>query len=104
MDNVSDSRASGPSGGGGDAQYCDICKTAPCNAVNEYLGVCPVCHHNDGYINIGSSHWRLCEEHKLVWSRDAGKFSYWRDKTDEQQRARYEESGFASFKVGRAHV
>lgn len=46
---------------------------------------------------MGSSHWRLCEGHKFVWSRDASQFSSWRDEADEELRAMYEGLGFASF-------
>jgi hypothetical protein len=97
MNESNENTASPAPNDGVDSRHCNICKAAPCGAVNEYWGVCPVCHHNDGYINIGSAHWRLCEEHKLVWSRDASQFSRWRDETDEQLRATYEEFGFASF-------
>ena len=64
-----------------------------------YFGLCPVCHKTDGYINIGRSHWFLCEEHKTKWWIGANLFSSWKYETREEQRANYDRLGFGSFQA-----
>ena len=54
-----------------------------------YFGLCPHCLNNDGYINVGRSHWFLCDEHKVKWCVGANLFSSWVDETEEEQRAAY---------------
>ena len=34
---------------------------------DSYFGLCPHCHDNDGFINLGRGHWFLCHEHKVMW-------------------------------------
>jgi hypothetical protein len=47
-----------------------------------YFGGCPECGNN-GYVNIGRSHWNICEDHKVKWSIGANLFSSWHDETEE---------------------
>ena len=44
-----------------------------------YFGGCPECGGNDGYLNIGSSHWFYCDRHRVKWWVGADLFSGWRD-------------------------
>ncbi len=56
-----------------------------------YFGGCPVCHSNDGYLNIGMDHWIVCDEHKMCWYVGSNLFSSWREETEsdwERNRAR----------------
>jgi hypothetical protein len=39
--------------------------------------ICPVCGYNDGYINIGATHYFFCHEHKTIWPIGEGLFSSW---------------------------
>lgn len=86
---------------------CAVCGMAPCNADNPrniaYFGVCPECHHTDGYIcvgrdepdsEIGKVAVLLCRAHKTCWSAGYKTFSSWRDETVEQQKALQDELGF----------
>ena len=54
--------------------FCSVCNTTPCKAENEHWGTCPLCHGNDGYINIvndhgtGADHYMICETHNTCWA------------------------------------
>lgn len=48
----------------------------------EYFGGCPQCGKNDGFFNIGSSHYFYCGEHRTRWHIGANLFSSWRDEDD----------------------
>jgi hypothetical protein len=65
---------------------------------NLYFGACPVCHGSDGYINIYKEHWFYCQEHKTKWSPGFNLLSSWRDETEAQQRARFNELDFGSYR------
>jgi hypothetical protein len=39
------------------------------------FGACPVCHRDDGYINVGADHWFVCLTHKKKWCAGANLFS-----------------------------
>lgn len=67
------------------------------NSDNGYFGLCPICKKTDGYINIGRGHWYFCKEHRVRWCVGANLFSTWRDETEEEQRAIYDELDFSSF-------
>ena len=45
------------------------------------FGACPRCGRNDGYLNVGRSHWFVCHEHKLKWWVGANLFSSWKQET-----------------------
>jgi len=47
-----------------------------------FWGVCPHCHRNDGYLNIGTDHWFICHTHRVKWVRGANLFSSWRYETE----------------------
>jgi len=47
--------------------------------VDNYFGGCPHCGGNDGYANVGRSHWFFCKAHKTSWCIGANLFSSWRD-------------------------
>ena len=64
---------------------------------NEYFGVCPQCHKNDGCINVGRSHWFYCKEHRVKWCVGANLFSSWRYQTEDEQRRIYNDLGFGEF-------
>jgi hypothetical protein len=48
----------------------------------QHFGVCPVCFSSDGYLNVESTHWFVCHEHRLRWCAGANLFSSWRRETD----------------------
>jgi len=65
--------------------------------IEGYFGMCPICRKNDGYVNVGSSHWFICEEHRVRWCIGANVFSSWRDETESEQRRHCEKIGFDDF-------
>ena len=67
--------------------------------VDDYFGLCPVCLHTDGYINIGKDHWFFCKEHKAKWRAGSNLFSAWRDETEDSQRKIFDELDFGSFET-----
>jgi hypothetical protein len=64
---------------------------------DEYFGGCPQCGKNDGYTNVGRSHWFLCKEHKTMWCAGSNLFSSWRYETEEEQERAYNEIGVGEF-------
>lgn len=52
----------------------------------DYFGACLVCSCNDGYLNVGSSHWFHCREHKTRWCVGVNLFSGWREEDEEDWR------------------
>jgi uncharacterized Zn finger protein (UPF0148 family) len=44
-------------------------------------GGCPYCGQNEGYMNIGRSHWDSCSKHKTKWLIGENLFSSWRDES-----------------------
>ena len=48
-----------------------------------YFGGCPKCGRNDGYLNVGKSHWFVCDEHKTTWFVGSNLFSSWREQSQE---------------------
>ncbi|NQU22446.1 MAG: hypothetical protein HQ567_14310 [Candidatus Nealsonbacteria bacterium] len=51
----------------------------PLNEENEmYFGDCPICKSNDGYLNVGPTHWFVCHAHKKRWRAGSGLFSAWK--------------------------
>lgn len=83
--------------------FCSICNTSPCNAVNHYFGVCPVCHGTDGYLNVGHTHVFICKTHKTAWAIGADLFSSCMEETPEEQRAEQEQIGFAEYRKVEPH-
>jgi hypothetical protein len=88
---------------------CAVCGAAPCNADNPdniaYFGVCPECHHTDGYLcvgvnkddqEIGKIAVLLCRTHKTLWVAGYKEFSSWRNETVEEQKALQSTLGFWS--------
>jgi hypothetical protein len=67
--------------------------------VDDYFGLCPVCLHTDGYLNIGREHWFFCKEHKTKWCAGSNLFSSWRDDTEDSQRKIFDELNFGSFET-----
>jgi hypothetical protein len=65
---------------------------------DDYFGLCPYCHKMDGYANAGRSHRAYCKEHRVSWLIGANLFSDWRDQTEEEQRAIWEDIGLSTFK------
>ena len=48
-----------------------------------YWGLCPSCHRNDGYLNLGREHWFVCHAHRVMWCIGENLFSSWRHETGE---------------------
>jgi hypothetical protein len=65
--------------------------------IDDYFGVCPHCGKNDGFINVGRSHWFFCKEHRVKWCAGANLFSSWRHETEAEQRRIYNEIGLGEF-------
>ena len=36
-------------------------------ASEHYFGGCPECGNTDGYMNVGSEHWFVCDVHRIKW-------------------------------------
>ena len=47
----------------------------------DYLGDCPLCGSNDGYLNIDRHHWFICHAHHTTWLAGEDLFSSWRCET-----------------------
>ena len=47
------------------------------------FGGCPECGQNDGYLNVGKTHWFVCHQHKTKWDIGFGLFSSWQEETEE---------------------
>lgn len=62
----------------------------PHSVTDPRFGVCPQCARNDGYLNIGSSHWFVCHEHKLKWCAGENLFRSWRQQTKRHWRRNWE--------------
>lgn len=45
------------------------------------FGGCPVCGGEDGYMNVGATHWFYCTAHLTRWSPGDNLFSDWREET-----------------------
>jgi hypothetical protein len=56
-----------------------------------YFGGCPVCGETDGYVNVRSSHWFVCDAHRVRWCIGANLFSSWKDETEGEQQANWVE-------------
>lgn len=63
--------------------------TTPMITTEEYFGGCPACGKNNGYLNIGRSHWFVCDDHRVLWCAGANLFSSWQDATQAEQEANY---------------
>jgi hypothetical protein len=50
---------------------------------DDYFGLCPVCHRNDGALNYHRSHFIVCHEHRKYWWIGSNLFSNWREETEE---------------------
>lgn len=68
-------------------------------AGDDYFGVCPECHSNDGHINVGAGHWFKCDTHRVKWFAGSNLFSAWRDQTLEEQRAEYDALDFDTYEL-----
>jgi hypothetical protein len=64
-----------------------------------YFGVCPECGKTDGYINIGREHWFYCKEHKVKWWAGSNLFRGWKDETEAEQEATFNDLGFGEYRI-----
>jgi hypothetical protein len=55
----------------------------------DYVGGCPTCGRNDGYLKARRTHEFYCLEHRVSWIYGANTFSGWRDETEAQQIEKY---------------
>ncbi len=46
-------------------------------------GACPYCGSNDGYLNVGRTHWFICREHKIRWWVGCNIWPTWKHETEE---------------------
>jgi hypothetical protein len=53
------------------------------NYPDDFLGLCPNCFRNNGFLNVHKTHWTVCHEHMVRWSIGTNLFSSWRDETSE---------------------
>jgi hypothetical protein len=56
------------------------------------FGGCPECGpcQNDGYVNIGRSHWAFCELHRLKWCAGENLVRSWRVDTETEWRENFD--------------
>jgi hypothetical protein len=64
---------------------------------DDFIGLCPICHTNDGFINTGRTHVGYCKEHKKSWLVGSNLFSNWRHETEEEQRRIWADVGMDDF-------
>lgn len=88
---------------------CEVCGPKGCNAENEYWGVCPICHRNDGYIDYvsdsGATHVMVCDTHKTCWAFAGNLFSGWMYESPEKHRADREKlAEYTSVKPYKAYI
>ena len=69
------------------------------NQTQHYFGGCPECGDQDGYTNVGRSHWVFCKAHRTMWCIGANLFSSCQDETEAEQRRDYDAIGLGSFTV-----
>ena len=48
-----------------------------------YFGDCPHCFKSNGFVNVASSHFGICNEHRVFWPIGANLFSNWREESQE---------------------
>jgi ssDNA-binding Zn-finger/Zn-ribbon topoisomerase 1 len=51
-----------------------------------YFGACPKCGDQGGFMNVGRSHWVVCDEHQTKWCAGSNLFSSWQDETEDTWR------------------
>lgn len=62
---------------------------------DDYLGGCPHCGQNNGFLNVGRDHWVFCDQHQTKWRYGSNIFSGWRREDEETwQRNRFKLSGY----------
>lgn len=59
----------------------------PTVEVNNYFGGCTTCGGYTGVLNIGRSHWYVCEDHGVKWNVGANLFANWRQENEAIWRA-----------------
>ncbi len=64
---------------------------------DHYFGGCPECGDQDGYTNVGRSHWVFCKAHRTMWCVGENLFSSWKYETEAEQRLAYDTIGLGSF-------
>lgn len=57
-------------------------RAAPLPKVDNYFGGCPHCGRTDGYLNIRSDHWFICDAHRTKWLIGSNLFSDWRQEAE----------------------
>ena len=62
-----------------------------------YFGGCPECGDQNGYTNVGRSHWAYCIAHKTMWCIGWNLFSSWQNETEAEQRLAYDTIGLSCF-------
>jgi hypothetical protein len=50
----------------------------------DHFGGCPKCGRTGVYVDIGSDHYNVCEEHRVYWYVGSNLFSSWREGTEEE--------------------
>jgi hypothetical protein len=65
---------------------------------DDYFGLCPHCHQNDGYLSIGRDHWFFCDKHRTTWWGGSNMLSSWREETEQEQREKFEAKMFDTYK------
>src|SRR5271156_5543169 len=47
--------------------------------VTHYFGGCPHCGEQQGYLNVRTEHWIVCDAHEVKWRIGSNLFSSWKD-------------------------
>jgi hypothetical protein len=79
-------------------EYVAALDACPINASDRHFGVCPICHKNDGFINIGPAHLFKCDKHKVRWQVGYNLFGCWRSQTKEEQEQIFNALNFGFYK------
>ena len=43
---------------------------------DDYVGGCPECGGNHGYLSVGCEHWFVCHDHKTKWCVGTNLFQF----------------------------
>lgn len=69
-------------------------RVSPEPKTTSYFGGCPVCGRTDGFFNLRSCHFFVCEAHRVKWFVGFNLFRAWRQETPEiwaRNAARYDD-------------
>jgi hypothetical protein len=63
---------------------------------------CPECGQHRDFVHIGRGHWGYCPDCRCMWMFGSNLFSSWRDESEAEQRARYDDLGLGEYRTATA--